>query len=239
MTLVIVGGSGAIGSRVAHLAHARGERVHLVGRNEERLKALSEAYQARYTRCDVNKGEDLKTLAEAIDGPVSGLVYAVGSINLKPFARLTPEDFLNDYHLNALGAAQTLQALLPALKAADNASVVLVSSVAARKGFVAHASISMAKAAVEGLSVALSAELAPHIRVNCVAPSLTKTPLAQPILRSEKMAEAIGQMHPLKRLGEPEDVAGLIDFLISDQAGWITGQVFGVDGGRAAIASVG
>lgn len=239
MTLVIFGGSGAIGSQLAARAHARGTALHLVGRNEDRLKALSETYGARYSLCDVTQSEDLTTLSEAIEGPVSGLVYAVGSITLKPFARLSAEDYLHDYQLNALGAALSVQALLPALKAADAASVVLVSSVAARKGFVAHASISMAKAAIEGLTMALSAELAPHIRVNCVAPSLTKTPLAQPILRSEKMAEAIAHMHPLKRLGKPDDIASLIDFLVSADAGWITGQVFGVDGGRAAIASVG
>lgn len=117
--------------------------------------------------------------------------------------------------------------------------MVLFSSVAARAGFPNHAAIAAAKAAVEGLTVALVAELAPHVRVNCIAPSLTRTPLAEPLTRNAAMAEAIARQHPIPRLGEPEDAAALADFLLSAQAGWITGQVFGVDGGRSSLRGKG
>jgi NAD(P)-dependent dehydrogenase (short-subunit alcohol dehydrogenase family) len=154
---------------------------------------------------------------------------------LRPLLRFAEDDFVRDFRVNAVGAALAVKALLPALKEAASASVVFFSLVAASQGFPAHASIGMAKAAVEGLTLALAAELAPSIRVNCVAPSLTMTPLAKGLTPSPQMADAIAQLHALRRLGEPADIASLVDFLLTSDADWITGQVIGVDGGRSRL----
>jgi NAD(P)-dependent dehydrogenase (short-subunit alcohol dehydrogenase family) len=166
---------------------------------------------------------------------LDGLVYAIGTINLRSFSRLNEQDFLNDFQVNALGAARAIQAALPALKKSEKASVVLYSSIAAIQGFALHASIGMAKAAVSGLTISLAAELAPKIRVNAIAPSLTQTPLGDKVASSEQMQTAIAGMHPLPRLGTPMDIASLTAFLISAESSWITGQIFSVDGGRSTL----
>jgi NAD(P)-dependent dehydrogenase (short-subunit alcohol dehydrogenase family) len=144
-----------------------------------------------------------------------------------------------DFRIHALGAALAIQAALPALRAAEQASVVLFSSVAASQGFASHASVGMAKGAVNGLVLSLAAELAPRIRVNAIAPSLTVTPLTASLTANEKMAEGMAQAHPLARLGTADDQAAAAAFLLSDDAGWITGQVIGVDGGRATLRTKG
>ncbi|GGD18538.1 SDR family NAD(P)-dependent oxidoreductase [Aureimonas glaciei] len=155
---------------------------------------------------------------------------------MKPFDRLTEADFLHDFQVNALGAAKVIQACLPALKAAEEgASIVLFSSVAVDQGFAAHASIAMAKGAVVGLVRSLAAELAPSIRVNAIAPSLTNTPLGAKIAASEKMAEAVAKMHPIPRLGRADDMAAMAALLLSPEGGWISGQVIGIDGGRSTL----
>ncbi|MFC7689323.1 SDR family NAD(P)-dependent oxidoreductase [Paeniroseomonas aquatica] len=157
---------------------------------------------------------------------------------MKPLARATAADFATAFALNVTAAALAVQAAAPAL-AAGQGSVVLFSSVAARAGFPGHAVIGAAKAAVEGLTVALAAELAPAVRVNCIAPSLTRTGIAEPMTKNPQMAEAIARLHPIPRLGEPEDAAALADFLLSEASGWITGQVIGVDGGRSTLRGKG
>lgn len=237
--VVIYGGSGGIGAATARALAARGHALHLVGRDGDRLAALATELGAGTTRADVTDPDSFARVAADAGGPLAGLVYAVGSINLKPLPRLTPADFQADFRLNAEGAALAVQAALPGLKAAESASVVLFSTVAVAQGFASHASVAMAKGAVEGLTRALAAELAPKIRVNAVAPSLTRTPLAAPLTRTETAATAIAQMHALPRLGEPEDAGALAAFLISAEASWITGQVIGVDGGRSTLRTRG
>lgn len=167
---------------------------------------------------------------------VDGLVYAPGSINLKPFNRLTLEDFKNDFEINVLGAVKIIQKLLPHLKKSESASVVLFSSVAAKLGMPFHASISASKSAVEGLTKSLSAELSPQkIRVNAIAPSLTDTNLASQLLSTPEKREASGKRHPLQRVGNPEEIAKMVEFLLSESSGWITGQIIGIDGGMGSV----
>lgn len=241
-TILIYGGSGGIGYAIARCVKARGDEVHLVGRDHARLERAAAEIGAGFTVGDVLGGEVFAAATEAASrgGALKGLIYAVGSINLKPVARLSDDDFLNDFRLNALGAAKAIQAALPHLKqAGGTAGIVLFSTVAVSQGFAAHASVAMAKGAIEGLTLSLAAELAPRIRVNCIAPSLTKTPLAAALTGNEAMAKAIADLHPLQRLGEPQDIAPLASLLASDDASWITGQIIGVDGGRSTLRTKG
>lgn len=167
---------------------------------------------------------------------IDGLVYAPGSINLKPFNRLSTEDFKNDFEINVLGAVKIIQKLLPNLKKSESASVVLFSSVAAKLGMPFHASISASKSAVEGLTKSLAAELsAQKIRVNAIAPSLTDTNLASQLLSTPEKLEASGKRHPLQRVGNAEEMAKMTEFLLSENSSWITGQIIGIDGGMGNI----
>ena len=239
--VLIYGGSGGIGSAIARRLHERGAPVHLVARASARLDTVAAETGASITVGDVLTDDGVFARAASDAGsPLAGLVYAIGSIDLKPFPRLNADAFLADFRLNALGAAQAVQAALPALRAFEaGASVVMFSTVAVAQGFTGHSSVAMAKGAVEGLVRALAAELSPGVRVNAVAPSLTRTPLAAGLTANEQMAQAIAQMHAIPRLGTPEDIAALAAFLLSPEAGWITGQVMGVDGGRSTVRTKG
>lgn len=166
---------------------------------------------------------------------VTGVIYCPGSINLRPFERIKPTDFTNDYNLQVVGAIKTIQAVVSKLKKSDNASIVLFSTVAVQTGLPFHSQVSASKGAIEGLTKALAAEYAPKIRVNCIAPSLTDTPLAASFLNSEQKKEANAQRHPLKRIGTTDDIVGVAEFLLSPKAGWITGQIIHVDGGISTL----
>ncbi len=232
--VAILGATGGIGGALARRLAARGAPLFLIGRDAARLSALADELRAPSAPCDVTDPAALKAALAAAGTPLAGLAFCIGSILMKPLARATPSDFAETFALNVTAAALAVQAAAPAL-AAGQGSVVLFSSVAARAGFPAHAVIGAAKAAVEGLSLALAAELAPSVRVNCIAPSLTRTGIATPMTKNPQMAEAIAKLHPIPRLGEAGDAAALADFLLSDQSGWITGQVIGVDGGRSSL----
>ena len=231
-TILVVGGSSGIGAEVVRrLVEARQEVLVVSRQSSEMLADLG----CRHLSLDVT-GDDLTELKAFIPNELHGVVYCPGSITLKPFQSLKVEDFMRDYQVNLLGAVKVLQAALPALRRSSRASVVLFSTVATGAGMSYHAAIVSAKAAVEGLSLSLAAEYArTGIRFNVVAPSLTDTRLAASLLSTEEKRQASADRHPLKRIGQPVDIAAAVTYLLSDEAGWITGQVFRVDGGLSTL----
>lgn len=236
--ILIYGGTGAIGSAIARRLAAAGRRVHLVARDPDALAALARETGATTTAGDVTDPAlfERATADAAGDGALAGLAYAVGTIRLKPFHRLTAAEIEEDFALNALGAARAVQAALPGLRKADGgASVLLFSTVAVDQGFPAHASIAMAKGAVAALARTLAAELAPHVRVNAIAPSLTLGGMGNDVAATDSMKKAIADLHPAGRLGTGEDVAGVAEVLLTEAGTWITGQTIGVDGGRSTL----
>lgn len=237
--VVILGATGAIGSATARRLAASGRRLHLVARDPARLSALARELGAGSAACDVRDEAALAAAVRQAGPRLSGLAYCVGSIVMKPLKRATAADFLDAFRLNALGAAQAVAAGFDALRAVSGSAVVLFSTVAVRSGFANHAVIAAAKGAVEGLALALAAEMAPDVRVNCIAPSLTRSGLSRTLTANEAMARAIAAQHPIPRLGEGSDAGALAAFLLSPEAGWITGQVFAVDGGRSTVRTRG
>lgn len=233
--ILIYGGSGGIGSSIARKCVACGDTVHLVGRDQQVLDTLSKELNCTFTKGDVKDYSLFKKATSAAGDTLDSLVYSVGTINLGSLQRLTPEDYLDDFKVNSLGAALAVQAAIRPMKKSRKGSIVLFSSVATLQGFSMHSSIAMAKGGINGLTLSLAAELAPKIRVNAIAPSLTRTKLAEPLLSSEQAVDKISSMHGLKRLGAPEDIANLATYLMSEEAGWITGQIYSVDGGRSTL----
>lgn len=236
--ILILGGSGGVGFALAQALSARSYPLHLFGRDRPRLEAAAaEVGNAGFTSVDVTNGQALiqaiQSVAETETG-LSGLAYCVGSIDLKPLKRASEEDFLAAFRLNALGAALAVQAAESGLRKGKG-SVLLFSTIAAGSGFANHAVTAAAKGAVEGLTRSLAADLAPDLRVNCIAPSLLKTPLAQPLTGNPTMADSIARLHPIPRLGEAEDAAALGAFLLGPESGWITGQIIALDGGRSTL----
>ena len=227
-TYLVVGHSSGIGLALTQLALEAGHAVVGVSRRVSGLVMpdLSER-QADVLEADLASLD----LPAALDG----VAYCPGSLNLKSFGGLQESQFLDDFRISALGAVRVLQATANALKAGRQPGVVLFSTVAVRQGMPFHASIAMAKGAVEGLTRSLAAEWAPVIRVNAVAPSLTRTPLTARLLSSDERLQASRDCHPLRQVGEPDDVAATALFLLGDQSRWITGQVWGVDGGMSSV----
>ncbi|MGL4324242.1 MAG: SDR family NAD(P)-dependent oxidoreductase [Beijerinckiaceae bacterium] len=236
---IIIGATGGVGATLARQLARDNVALHLVGRDSAKLQTLAAETGSTYAIGDVHDQESLHAAVDVAGDQIDGLVYAVGTITLKSAASVTYDDVDADFALNARGALFAFQAALPAMKKSGAASVVFFSTVAAGQGFAMHASIAMAKGAVEALTRSLAAEFAPVIRVNCIAPSLTNTPLAARLLASEPVAKAIAASHPMQRIGAPDDIAAAAQFLLSAQSAWITGQVIAVDGGRGALRTRG
>ena len=231
---VIFGATGSIGSSLAEQLKNSGNDIHLVGRNESELSSVSEKLGCSHTVAAVLEDGFIEKVKSDIS-EIKGLAYCVGSIDLKPLRMINEQDFQKCMKLNLYSAVEVIKGYQESLKK-NKGSIVLFSTVAAQRGFTNHAIIASAKAAVEGLTVSLAAEFAPNIRVNCVAPSLTKSKIAEPMLKNTAIAEGIAKAHPLKRIGEGQDSASLAKFLISEDSSWITGQVIAVDGGRSRLA---
>tara|TARA_B110001450_G_scaffold248203_1_gene264078 strand:+ start:476 stop:1186 length:711 start_codon:yes stop_codon:yes gene_type:complete len=235
MKKLILGATGSIGSSLAKKIVSDGGAVHLAGRDKNSLSELASELNSTFTTCDVlEENFSDKIINDLGDTPLNGLAYCVGSIDLKPLKLTKKSDFMQSFNLNLISATEIIKNTSDNLKQ-NKGSVVLFSTVAVQKGFANHAIVASAKGAVEGLTVSLAAEFAPHVRVNCIAPSLTKSKISNFLLKNEKIAEGIAKMHPLKRLGEGSDSSAVANFLLSEQSSWITGQIFGVDGGRSSL----
>ena len=230
---LIVGATGSIGSNLAEQLYSLGKKIHLVGRDEEQTKSLSKKFNCDYTILNVLDDGFVEKLKSDIE-EVKGVAYCVGSIDLKPFRMITEADLNKCMKLNLYSAIDLIKGYQESLKK-NKGSVVLFSTVAAQRGFTNHSIIASTKAAVEGLTVSLAAEFAPNIRVNCIAPSLTKSKIAEPMLKNKLIAEGIAKAHPMKRIGEGKDAAAMAKFLLTDESSWITGQIIGVDGGRSKL----
>jgi len=225
---LVIGASSGIGQAITNQLAAEG---HHVFATYQKNQFASSANITTFNLNVLDEQLDFSNLPASLDG----LVYCPGAINLRPFSRITPNDFTQDFNLQVGGAIKVIQAVLPALKSSGNASIILFSTVAVQLGLNFHTQVSVSKGAIEGLTKALSAELAPSIRVNCIAPSLTDTPLAASLLNTEQKVEANALRHPLKRIGKVNDISEMACFLLSNKSSWITGQIMHVDGGMSAI----
>lgn len=225
LTFLFAGASSAMAIATAKLLTSKGHQVLGISTHE-----VIEPYERIYPIANYGFGN-----YPIIDEQIDGLVYFPGTINLKPIGRLNESEILHDFEINALGAVAFTQAYLPQLKKSIYASIVFISSVAVQMGLPFHTSIAMAKGAVEGLTKSLAAELAPKVRVNCLAPSLVDTPLGSRFLASPEKIEQMEKRNPLSKIGTTDDMAELLSFLLLPTSGWLTGQVIAIDGGMGTI----
>ena len=229
---IFIGGSYGIGlSSINHIMSKKDQsdiKIHVYSRSSDNLNSLEG--NVIHTPFDISKDEfDTTHLPETVDG----FVYLPGSIKLKPFHTLKPEDFMEDYKINFLNMVSILKKLIPSLKKSPNLPcVVLFSSVVIKKGMPFHSLVASSKGAIEGFVKNMAVEYAPKIRFNCIAPSLTNTPLAKSITSNPKMLETSISKHPLKRIGEPEDIGKLVSYLLLEDS-FMTGQIFHTDGGMS------
>lgn len=238
--MVIVGGAGGIGSAVARKLQARGCQLVITGRNAERLAEVAAETGAQTFPLDARDSAAVDALMQSVQtshGRVDGLVNCAGSILLKPAHSITDQEFADTLATNLTTAFNLLRAAARLMmKQAGGGSIVLCSSVAARRGLVNHEAIAAAKAGVEGLALAAAASYARFgVRVNCVAPGLTRTELTRALTQNETIAKLSAALHPLGRIGEPAEVASAICWLLDAEQKWVTGQVIGVDGGLGQV----
>lgn len=225
----VIGANSGIGLQTVKQLIAEGNRVLALSRKNDEVSKIQ---GVEFIQFDASlENASIAEIPDVLDG----LVYCPGTINLKPFTRFTDDDFMNDFTLNLVGAVRSIRLFLPSLKKSSQASIVLFSTVAVQTGMPYHTSIAAAKGAVEGFAKALAAELAPKVRVNVIAPSLTRTTLAASLLSTPEKEEAGAKRHPLGRVGEAKDCAEMVTFLLSEKSSWITGQIFHVDGGMSSI----
>ena len=233
--ILIFGATGAVGSSLAKLLTSSSHEIHLVGKNETEISKLSEETGGSFSIADVTDPSFIEKIDSDLQNiDIAGIAYCVGSIDLKPINLVTKKDYLKSLDLNLFPIVEIIKKYKDNLKK-NKSSIVVFSTVAVKQGFPNHSIISPVKASLEGLTVSLAAELAPNIRINCIAPSLSNSKMAGRILGNIKIAEGIAKQHPLKRVGEGVDSAALAKFLLSEESSWITGQIIGVDGGRSSV----
>ena len=238
--MVIVGGAGGIGSAVAQKMAARGCRLILAGRNAERLENVAAETAATAFPLDARDSAAVDAMMQSVlasHGRVDGVVNCAGSILLKPAHLISDQEFADTLALNLTTAFNLLRATVRVMmKQAGGGSIVFCSSVTARRGLVNHEAIAAAKAGVEGLALAAAASYARFgVRVNCVAPGLTRTEMTRALTQNETVAKMSAAMHPLGRIGEPAEVASAICWLLEAEQSWVTGQVIGIDGGLGQV----
>ena len=226
---LIIGASSGIGQELAMQLAGSGNQVTATFNKN---KPTVENPVIHYYHLNVL--DDILSL-DFLPDELTGLVYCPGSISLRPFERIKPADFEEDYKLQVIGAIRLIQMVLSRLKKAEHAAIVLFSTVAVQTGLPFHSQVSASKGAIEGLTKALAAEFAPKIRVNCIAPSLTNTPLAASLINTNQKMDANALRHPLKRIGTAKDIANMAAFLLSEKTSWITGQILHVDGGMSSL----
>ena len=232
--IIILGGTGAIGSSLAQKIKNLNYEPILIAREKNNLEEISEKINCEYFKCDVLESEKLEKIINSLNNDIYGLAYCVGSINLKPLKLAKEYDFIESFKINTLGAINAIKAAQSSLSN-NNGSILLFSTIAVKQGFINHSVISTAKGAVEGLTLSLAAELAPKIRVNCIAPSLTNSKMSQNLIKHENIKKAIEIMHPIPKIGSGEDFADIGAYLLSKNNSWITGQILHIDGGRSSL----
>jgi|TARA_B110000196_G_scaffold260059_1_gene231210 NAD(P)-dependent dehydrogenase (short-subunit alcohol dehydrogenase family) len=232
--IIVIGGSGSIGSALSKELKKNNYEPILIARNEENLKKISNELNCKYFVGDVLKIDSIDKIIKNLGDNIHGLAYCVGSINLRPISLTKDEDYIESFKINTLGAINAIKLALPSLKK-NKGSILLYSTVAVKQGFVNHTVISTAKGAVEGLTLSLAAELAPTIRVNCIAPSLTNSNMTNSIISNINLKKAIEVMHPIPKIGEGDDFSHIGAFLLSEKNKWMTGQILHIDGGRSTL----
>lgn len=225
--ILFIGGSTGIGKETIRKI-CENHNIYIACRSDENLGGLN----VTYIKFDATNDEfPIEKIPEILDG----FVYFPGTINLRPFRSLKVETFIEDLNINFLSMVKCLKSVIGNLKKSENSSVVFFSTVAVKIGMPFHTSVSASKGAIEGFAKSLSAEYAPKLRVNVIAPSLTDTPMADRFLNNDMKREKVSEKHPLKRFGSASDIANTTEFLLSDKSSWITGQIVRVDGGMSTI----
>jgi 3-oxoacyl-[acyl-carrier protein] reductase len=219
------------------------KNILLVGANSDSAKSLIEQYSDKYNFIKLSRNAidsevdkfDINNSATYYSSDIryDGLIYFPGTINLRPFKSLKINDFYNDFDINVMGLVRILKFYIPYFN--DGCSIVFVSSIAAKVGLPYHSSISISKSALVGLCKALAAEYAPKFRLNCISPSLFRSKMSERILKNNTAEERIKNNNPLKKIGSTKDIASLLNFLLSNDSKWITGQDISVDGGISSL----
>jgi NAD(P)-dependent dehydrogenase (short-subunit alcohol dehydrogenase family) len=229
---VVIGGTSGIGLSIVKLLSKKNCKIFVGSRNNRNLENLK---KASFFKCDVTK--NIFEFQEKID-QINGLVYCPGSLILKPFKRINDDDIDNSFKTNVFGLINSIRFFLKYMNKKNSiSSMVCFSSVAVTIGMKYHTLVGGTKGAIEGITRSLAAELAPNIRINAISPSITDTPLSKKFISSEKIKNDLINRHPMKKIGNPDDIAEAALYLLSDKSNWVTGQIIHIDGGLSSVSN--